>query len=309
MRRKRRAVGNFFKTPKGLLTIILAILVALGAPREGIRMVAPGLAGAVIAAGLVDVLILRKRKKHWEFPSGAVLTAMIVTMVLRAQEPWYVTTVTAVAAVLSKYVLRSRSANLFNPAALALVASFYVFHTGQNWWGALPNITPILQVVLIAAGVFMTDRVNKMPLALSFLASYYVLFTVTAFFGDAAQVSEIFRTPDAQASLFFAFIILTDPPTSPTKYPDQLWCGLITAIASYGFFELVGAVYFLLAGVLVANVWEAWRRVSRRTGYTFPKGTGTFLREMTPWRVTSHGRRPHGVLEHPKKAHKSAAVS
>ena len=306
MRRKSRAVGKFFKTPKGLLTIILAILIALSAPHEGLRLVAPSLVSAAIGAGLVDLFILRKRKKVWEYPSGAVLTALIVTMVLRAQEPWYITTITAIGAVVSKYVFRSRSANLFNPAALALVVSFYVFHTGQNWWGALPEISPIFQLVLIAAGVFMTDRVNKMPLALSFLGCYYLLFTLTALFGDPNRVSEIFRTPDAQASIFFAFIILTDPPTSPTKYPDQLWCGLITAAVSYAIFEWVGAVYYLLAGALVANVWEAWRRVSRRTGHTFPKGTGVFLLEMTPWRPTSHGRHSHG---RPKKAHSTAAVS
>ena len=139
---------------------------------------------ATIAAGLVDVLILRARKKAWEFPSGAVLTAMIVAMVLRAQEPWYVTTITSVAAVLSKYLFRSRSANVFNPAALAIIASFYVFHTGQSWWGALPEVTPVAQVVLVAAGVFIADRVNKMPLVLAFLGAYFLLFTVTAFVSD-----------------------------------------------------------------------------------------------------------------------------
>jgi hypothetical protein len=45
-------------------------------------------------------------------------------------------------------------------------------------------------------------------------------------------------------------------------------------VASYAFFELVGAVYYLLAGVLVGNIWEAWRRVNARTGGTFPKGLG-----------------------------------
>ncbi|HYL39667.1 MAG TPA: RnfABCDGE type electron transport complex subunit D [Bryobacteraceae bacterium] len=288
MRRRRRRAGKFFKTPKGLLTIILAILIALAAPHEGLRLVAPGLVTAVLAAGLVDVLILRKRKKVWEYPSGAVLTAMIVAMVLRAQEPWYVTTITSVAAVLSKYILRSRSANLFNPAALAMVASFYVFHTGQSWWGALPEVTPIAQLVLIAAGFFIADRVNKVPLVLSFLGAYFLLFTVTAFVSDPGKVSEVFRAPDLHAALFFAFIILTDPPTSPTKYPDQLLCGVIAAVVSYAVFEWVGAVYYLLAGVLVANVWEAWRRVNRRTGYTFPNGVGAFLREITPWRVSSH---------------------
>jgi hypothetical protein len=37
-------------------------------------------------------------------------------------------------------------------------------------------------------------------------------------------------------------------------------CGAIVAIASYAVFELVGAAYYLLAGVLVGNIWEAWRR-------------------------------------------------
>ncbi len=100
----RRRVVNFFKTPKGLFTIVLLILTLLGAPGQGIRAVAIGMTSAAIVAGLVDVLILRARKKLWEFPSGAVLTAMIVAMVFRAQEPWYVTTLTSVAAVVSKYV-------------------------------------------------------------------------------------------------------------------------------------------------------------------------------------------------------------
>ena len=170
MRRRSWALRKFFRTPKGLLTIILVILAAMAAPHEGIRVVAPGLLSAVVAAGLIDVLILRKKRKAWEFPSGAILTALIVAMVLRAQEPWYVTTITSVVAILSKYVFRSRAANVFNPAALAIVATFYVFHTGQSWWGALPEITPVAQVVLAAAGVFIADRVNKMPLVLAFLA-------------------------------------------------------------------------------------------------------------------------------------------
>ena len=293
MRRKRRATAKFFKTPKGLLTIILALLIAMAAPHEGALIVLRGLAAAVASAGLVDLLILRIRKQVWEFPSGAVLTAMIVVMVLRAQEPWYIAATTSVAAVLSKYIFRSRSANVFNPAALAIVASFYVFHTGQSWWGALPETPLAAQVILIAGGFFIADRVNKMPLILSFLGSYFMLFSITAFFGDPRRVAEIFRAPDLQAALFFAFIILTDPPTSPAKYPDQLRCGILAAVVTFCVFEWLGVVYFLLAGCLVANVWEAWRRVHRHTGYVFPKGIGVFLREISPWATTQGvARRP-----------------
>jgi len=280
-----RRIKNFFKTPKGLLTIILAVFAALAAPGQGLSVVAPRLAAAMAAAGLVDAVILRARKKVWEFPSGAVLTTLIVAMVLRAQEPWYVTAVTPVFAILSKYVFRSRTANVFNPAALAIIVSFYVFHTGQSWWGALTDLPPAAKVLLIGAGIFIAARVNKMPLVLAFLGAYFVLFTVTAFVSNPLPVAEIFRTPDIEAVLYFAFIILTDPPTSPAKYPDQIVCGVIVAAVSYGFFELAGVVYYLLAGVLAGNVWEAWRRANRRTGYTFPKGIGAFLREISPWKT------------------------
>lgn len=277
-----RKVARFFKTPKGLLTIILTVLLVIAAPGQGIRVLGPGLLSAAFLAGLVDALILRVRKKVWEFPSGALLTAMIVAMVLRAQEPWWVTTVTSVAAIASKYLFRSRHANVFNPAALAIIGSFYMFHTGQSWWGALTEVPLATQLVLVAAGLFITDRINKMPLVLAFLGTYFLLFTLTAFVSEPRRVAEVFRPPDIEAVLFFAFIILTDPPTSPAKYPDQLVCGAIVAVVSYGFFEWAGVVYYLLAGVLAGNVWEAWRRVTRRSGARFPRGVVAFLREIGP---------------------------
>src|SRR5205807_6195160 len=116
-------------------------------------------------------------------------------------------------------------ANIFNPAAFALVATFYVFNTAQNWWGALPEMHPAAIVVLFAAGIFITDRVNKLPLVLSFIGVYYLLFTIAAFVGNPREVAEIFRAPDLQAALFFALFILTDPPTSPARYPHQILCG------------------------------------------------------------------------------------
>lgn len=256
---------RFFRTPKGLLTIVLGVLTVLAAPAEGIRLVSPGLAIAVGIAMLADALILRTMRNAWEFPSGALLTGAIVAMILTPQEPWYVPACTSAIAIFSKYLFRTRTANVFNPAALAVVATFYVFDTGQNWWGALPDGGPAALAVLFATGIFITDRVNKVPLVLVFLGGYYLLFTVTAFAGDPRHIAEIFRTPDLQAVLFFAFFILTDPPTSPVKYPDQVVCGAIVAAASYAVFEWVGAAHYLLAGVLAGNVWEAWRRTQART--------------------------------------------
>jgi Na+-translocating ferredoxin:NAD+ oxidoreductase RnfD subunit len=253
---------RFFRTPKGLMLIVLVALAAIAAPFEGIKLVWAGLLSSVALAGGIDLLILRYRRGDWEFPSGAVLTGMFVAMVLSSIVPWYQAAAASAIAVVSKYIVRTKSANVFNPAALALVLAFYIFHTGQNWWGALGDITPYAIVLLFAGGVFIADRVNKMPLVLVFLAAYYLLFSLTSFVSPShdTQVAEIFRAPDLQAVLFFAFFILTDPPTSPVKYRDQIIFGVLVAVASFAFFELAGSACFLLAGVLVGNVWEARRR-------------------------------------------------
>src|SRR6185369_9447839 len=108
--------------------------------------------------------------------------------------------------------------NVFNPAALALVATFYVFNTAQSWWGALPELTPIAVTVLLATGVFITFKVSKVPAVIVFLGTYYLLFTVTAFVGDPRRVAALYRAPDLNAALYFAFFMVTDPPTSPPKY-------------------------------------------------------------------------------------------
>ena len=255
------ALVRYARTPKGLVLIVLLILVAIASAGEGVRLVAPGLAGATAVAMLVDAPILRFREEEWLFPDGALITGLIIAMILSPHERWYLGAVTSVLAVLSKYVLRGRSANVFNPAALALVVTYYVFDTGQSWWGALPELPWPALAALLMTGVFITARVNKTSSVLAFLGSYFTLATVAAFVGEPGHVAELYRAPDLHAALFLAFFMVTDPPTSPPKRVDQVVYGAIAGVASYAVFAFIGAVHFLLAGVLVANVWEAWRRL------------------------------------------------
>ena len=253
---------KFFRTPKGLLLIVLAALIAIAAPVEGASRLWPNLTVAVLAAMLIDLPILRVREGAWEFPSGALLTGLIVAMVLSPDAPWYAAAAASAMGVGAKYLARTRSANVFNPAALGVVIVHYAFGAGESWWGALGGLAPIAVIALIASGVFIADRVNKMPLVLAFLGAYFLLFTIAAYARDPSGVAEIFRAPDAQAVLFFAFFILTDPPTSPVRHGEQLIAAVLVAIVSVAVFEGLGAAHYLLAGVLVGNVWEAWRRVT-----------------------------------------------
>jgi len=249
---------RFFKTPKGLLTLILSLLLAIAIPIEGFTQTWVVLTSAIGVAALVDAVILRYRRGAWEYPSGAVLTGAIIAMVLSPHEPWYVPATAAAVGVISKYVFRFRTANIFNPAALALVIVSYLFGAGESWWGALPDAPPIAIAALGAAGIFIADRVNKIPLVLAFSLVYFGAFTATAFAADPRQVAEVYRTPDIQALLYFAFFILTDPPTSPVRHRAQIICGSLVAITSYVFFVLVGNADFLMVGVVAGNVAVPW---------------------------------------------------
>lgn len=255
-----RPARRFLRTPKGLLLPVLLVLAAIAAPAVGVGRVLPPLLSATVTAALVDLIILRLERRAWIFPSGAILTGLLVAMVLSPESRWFVPIATSALAISSKYLFRTRLANVFNPAAFALAVSAVAFGSGQSWWGALPDLPLVALALLLVAGVALVQHINKLPLVLTFLGGYYLLFTLASFSGDPGRVAEVFRPPDLNAVLFFALFMLDDPPTAPTRYPDQAVFALIAAVLAFVVYLAIGGVYYLLAGALGANVWEAWRR-------------------------------------------------
>ena len=182
-----RTVLRFFRAPKGILLAILGVVVGLAVPVEGARLVLPGVLAAVATAAALDVAFVRTVRGSWIFPSGAVLSGLIVAMVLSPHEPFFVPVAASAIAVASKRAFRLGSANVFNPAALALVAFAALFGSGHSWWGALPGVGLAGILALAASGIFIADRINKLPLVLAFLGGYFLLFTVSALLGNAAD--------------------------------------------------------------------------------------------------------------------------
>ncbi len=253
-------VGRFLRTPKGQLLVVLLLLALPAMIVAGFPLAARTLVSAALAAALLDAGILRIRKGRWTFPDGALLTGLLIGMILTVREPWWVAAGTSAIAIASKYVVRGRTANVFNPAALALVLAFFFFDASQSWWGALPDAHPAALAAVILLGGYITLQNNKAPAVLTFLGVHFLLFTLIALGDDPMAAAQIFRSPDLHAALFFALFMVTDPPTSPPKHRDQFVYGVIVALGSFAAFILTGAVYYLLAGLLLANVWEGWRR-------------------------------------------------
>jgi Na+-translocating ferredoxin:NAD+ oxidoreductase RnfD subunit len=250
---------RFLRTPKGALSLAFIPLLLLGGIADGFSLVVPHVLAAVVGACAMELLIARLDRRALGIPSSALLSGLIVAFVLGTDTPAGVTACVAALATISKHLLATRRGHVFNPAALALLASIPLFATGQSWWGALPDLPWPFLAVLVVGGAFVVDRINKFPLVLSFLATYFGVFTLVAMV-DPTAVAEMFRTPFVQSAVFLAVFMLTDPPTSPSRTWEQVVMGALAGISSC-LAQLLGAGQaYLLVAVLVENAVLAVRR-------------------------------------------------
>jgi Na+-translocating ferredoxin:NAD+ oxidoreductase RnfD subunit len=245
-------VRKFLRTPKGTLTAVFGGLLLVSGTATGWSAVLPHLLAALVAACGVELLAGAIANKKLTWPTSALLSGAIVAFILAPETPIVQTIWVAGAASASKYLLTTRRGHLFNPAALALVVSVPLFATGQSWWGAGGDMPWPFIVLMLVGGVLIADRINKFPLVLSFAAVYFGSFTAIGLM-QPATVAEMFRAPFVQSAVFLSLFMLTDPPTSPGRYPEQIAFGALAAItACVAQLAGVGQAY-LLVGVLVSN--------------------------------------------------------
>ena len=261
MRRARRTL----RSPKGLMLLTLLALAAVALPREGLGLALGPLVGAMTAAALADLGLTRLIRGTWIVPDGAMVSGLIVALVLSPQEPWYVAPAGGLIAVVSKHFFRAPHGgrvHVFNPAAFALLSCIVLFASGESWWGGLPDLPLPAVALVIVAGYRIADRVNKLPMVLAFAGTYLglLVFAVLLTGGDSVRLAALYRVPFLNAAAFFAFFMLTDPPTSPTRTGEQVGFGFLVGLVAYITFLAVSGLSFLLVGLLAGNAWVAWRR-------------------------------------------------
>ncbi|MCL6452697.1 MAG: RnfABCDGE type electron transport complex subunit D [Alicyclobacillus sp.] len=281
------AIRRFLKTPKGTVLLVLAGLLVVGAMHGSDRPGVVNVIAAMTTAGALDLAIGIIRRNRRLLPDGGLVTGLIVGLVLSGTVHWPVAALTAAIAVGSKHVLKVGRKPIFNPAGFALLLTLWAFHTGQSWWGDLADLPPVMLPILVVAGYAVTARVNKFPQVLTFLGTYFLLLTLAAslHLGNSAYTpGDALRIPLVNAALFMAFFMLTDPPTSPGTYGDQVTFSVVAAVISVGVYLAVGGLAYLLIGLLAANTWQAVRaaRAKRRqTGHRPNDGPRTFAVQPT----------------------------
>jgi Na+-translocating ferredoxin:NAD+ oxidoreductase RnfD subunit len=252
---KKSGFKKFIQTPKGIVLSILLILAVIGLSYSGGSGGIKNTLLAVVTGLFVDFVVTYITGRPLKISDSAIITGVIIGVVLSPVTPWYYVLFTTVIALLSKHLLKEKRKPWFNPAAFGLLVSATLFTTGESWWGGLSMLPAWATVFMLIGGYLIVDRINKFPLILSFLSIYMFFFLIMGLLG-VSGAGDALRMPYINSALFLGFFMLTDPPTSPAKYRDQVLFGVITGLASGFSFFFISKLSFLLIGLLIANLWK-----------------------------------------------------
>lgn len=147
----------------------------------------------------------------------------------------------------SKYIFAIKKKHIFNPVAIAILLAGILSGQAASWWIGSVYIVPII----IIFGLLLLKKILRFEMVISFLVVFIISILITHqynnFYNMLGFVNKaIFYSP----ILFFAFIMLTEPLTSPSTKFLRIIYGAIVAILFNPFIH-IGSIYFTPESALI----------------------------------------------------------
>ena len=162
------------------------------------------------------------------------------------------------AAIASKYLLTISRRHIFNPAAFGAVIAGLLFHQYASWWVGTTALVP-----LVLAGGLLIMRKMKRFWMISIFFLVYGAFLHQHFDG-APPIHTVWLAMSGTAILFFAFVMLTEPLTSPDRLRNYLfYVALVATLYSVNRLR-VSPEEALLIGNALAYALERGKRLELR---------------------------------------------
>src|SRR5260221_318873 len=156
--------------------------------------------------------------------TGLIL-ALIITPVMNVNGIIFLV-VAASVAMASKYIFNIKGKHIFNPASLAVFVTAFTIHGYASWW-----IGTLAMFPFTLAGVLIVRKIRRFDLVF-----YFIVTAILATFGTNVvrgngNVLLIFKNIFIDSPiLFFAFIMLTEPLTTPPTKVLQSIYGALTGV-------------------------------------------------------------------------------
>lgn len=131
----------------------------------------------------------------------------------------------AVLTIASKYILAINKIHVFNPVAIAVVLTSFGFNGSASWWIGTASMLPFSLL-----GFLIVRKIRR-----SDLVFYFFLAALATIFGFSLLqwgniVTTFKQVVTASPIFFFAFVMLTEPLTTPPTRPLQSIYGALVGV-------------------------------------------------------------------------------
>src|SRR3972149_9778331 len=251
---------RLFKTPKMLLVLTLLIISATIFLRQPSVELFIRFVLTLFIAVVSDILLVRFRKIESFFPSAAIVSGIIIFLLLPPDASILELFITVLIALSAKQFIRINKKHIFNPAVFGLFVGGLIFNHIVSWWGVawqqlkLNNIPAIINFAILLLPFYVSAIKMR---RLKIIASFLLIYNLYNYF--FAGVLTIFDP----TVIFFSFVMLPEPMTTPSNHKSQIIFGIFVALfailVSYQSFIFIPDS--LILALLVGNtVFFKWRK-------------------------------------------------
>jgi ferredoxin-NADP reductase/Na+-translocating ferredoxin:NAD+ oxidoreductase RnfD subunit len=184
----------------------------------------------------------------------ALILALIITPLSSPKDfGFFIFTFWAsVLAIASKYILAIKNKHVFNPAAIAVVLTAIFLDQFASWWVGATVLFPFILI----GGLLMTRKLLRADLVISFLIVVIPLSVYSHITNGVSFFESLWIVIAGSHFLFLAFVMLTEPLTTPPTRIKRIIYGVIVGFLAWPDLHL-GALFFTPALALVlANVFS-----------------------------------------------------
>lgn len=222
---------------------LLCALAAAGAFQQGFSEVLPQIVISVSAAALTDLIINYIKRKKVILPLSAAISGMIIALVLNPGIKWHIPLIVSVIAIAQKHIIRYKGRHIFNPANFGLLTAIFVFGAYITWWGQS------IWVLILLAGGLIAYRMKRPELPLIFTGVFILLLSFEALINKQPLIDSLFLV-----NLFFVFVMLIEPKTSPLTRKGRMIFGALAAALSFAAFKMYPQYDFSVLSLAVCNI-------------------------------------------------------
>lgn len=192
------------------------------------------------AANAIFAKVFRAHTNIESFYITAFILALIITPPDSLSDTRYFIFMAwaAVWAMASKFIFAIHKKHVFNPAAFAVVLTALTLHQNASWWVGTTWMMPFV----LAGGLLVVRKLRRADLAFTFIGASLAVTLALHAASLAEAPAVLWRALATSPLLFFAFVMFTEPLTTPPTRNLRTAYGILTALV-YDPLVHIGGLY------------------------------------------------------------------